>query len=1400
MNVASFVYEINQLGFTIWLSDDQLRYAQYYPSDKKNEILEVLRNHKDAVIKFLKFNNIIEKGLPTPHHIYKTEDTIAPLSFSQERLWFIHNFEEGTSVYNISIAYELHKTIDIDLLKKALQSIMQRHSVLRSVIRTGSDGVEQHVISLEEQSVSITDVSLEDGASLDWSLQQDERHIFDLYQDYPILFKLYLCNEIYYLSLIVHHIAFDGWSIDIFVKELVEYYKHHEKKMYSQNLGELPIQYKDYALWQRKYLSGCVLAEQMNFWVTKLSGYQPLNLAYDKPRPLKINYCGENVYFEVNSAISENLRNLAKKLKVTVYSILLTTYYLLLRAYSFQDDIVIGTPMANRHHEQAEDLIGFFVNTLAIRINAPHLSLQELIVKIGSDIFEAQSYQDLPFEKLVQELKIPKDTSRHPIFQVFFSVQNFGDTCDNETEENFLIRNYSPNNTYNEAALFDLNLNIDDSKDVLKGYLNFAKSLFFRESIERMVKTYCYLLQQLSAIDPNSSDKIGSLQYIEPSNHEKVISIGYGEIKENFFSDKTIHELFEDQVKLGRHNIAIVYEDIEYTYQELNTKANKLAHYLREQYKIDGDDLVAICLPRSDHMMIGILGVLKAGAAYIPIDIDYPNERIQFMLTDTKAKAVLTYGPYKSKIERVIQSLNNNVIGLEVIDEDHLRGKLQSYSECNLTKHINKNNLAYVIYTSGTTGVPKGVLVQHSNVIRLFMATDHWYKFNERDVWILFHSYVFDFSVWEMWGALVNGARLIIPTRDSVKDLVLFAQLCAQHKVTVLNQTPKVFYQLSNIVLTQKIKLNQLRYIIFGGDILNTAQLRPWVAHFGYTNPQLINMYGITETTVHVTYKAIAENDIKEYSNIGIPIPDQSMYVLNKDLCQVPVGAIGELYVGGAGLARGYLNQPELMKARFLPNKFRTKKQEIENINEKIYKTGDLGLCLSDGSFQYIGRNDLQVKIRGYRIELSEIETAISNFPGVKQAVVIVQAPQQAFENKSIHDYLVGYYVSDKEISEHLILGHLSKKLPQYMLPTTLVFLDKLPITINGKLDIQALPYPNLAKIDKYVAPRNELEQQICHIWAEILNINADIIGIKSDFFDLGGNSLLSISLINRLNIAYQARLKVADIFSCKTIETLLPKLFQTKNAYQNIVRLNNSEEKQPLFMIHPGGGGCEVYSDLAKLLSDDFVCYGIDSYNLYNEEKIVDIKVLAKYYLSLLMPIISSNNQDEYHLLGWSLGGQISLEIAVLLEEMSAQKIKVYLLDTILYDDTLLSFFNSTDDEKQKKEYEVYALSKGYEPSYIQKVVATIALENKFFREKPSYVLQKTDIVLFKAIEQDIRFNDDDSKVFHEYTSTLSHNNVDRVVANTSQITLIPLNGTHHGNILEQEKLISRQLQLYRE
>ncbi|HVT62445.1 MAG TPA: condensation domain-containing protein, partial [Legionellaceae bacterium] len=527
----------------------------------------------------MKFNNIIDKCLPNPHHIYKTLDMIAPLAFSQERLWFIHNFEEGTSAYNITIAYELHKTIDLDLLKKALQSIMQRHSVLRSVIRTGRHGVEQHVISLEEQSVRISEISLEDMAALDWSLQQDERYIFDLSQDYPILFKLYLCEETYYLSLIVHHIAFDGWSIDIFVKELVEYYKYHKNKLYSPNLDALPIQYKDYALWQRTYLSGDVLAKQMSFWVTKLRRYQPLNLAYDKSRPLKIDYCGENVYFEVDLAITEHLRNLAKELKVTLYSILLSAYYLLLRTYSFQDDIVIGTPIANRHHEQAEDLIGFFVNTLAIRINAPHLSLQELIVKIGSDIFEAQSYQDLPFEKLVQELKIPKDTSRHPIFQVFFSVQNFGDRYDNETEDNFLIRNYSPNNTYNEAALFDLNLNIDDSKDVLKGYLNFAKSLFFRESIENMVATYCYLLQQLAAIDPKGSDEIESLQYIKPSNHEKLISTGHG-IKENFLSNKTIHELFEDQVKLTPHHIAIIYEDIKSTYQELNNNANKLAHYL----------------------------------------------------------------------------------------------------------------------------------------------------------------------------------------------------------------------------------------------------------------------------------------------------------------------------------------------------------------------------------------------------------------------------------------------------------------------------------------------------------------------------------------------------------------------------------------------------------------------------------------------------------------------------------------------------------------------------------------------------------------------------------------------------------------------------------------------------
>ena len=521
---------------------------------------------------------------------------------------------------------------------------------------------------------------------------------------------------------------------------------------------------------------------------------------------------------------------------------------------------------------------------------------------------------------------------------------------------------------------------------------------------------------------------------------------------------KTISQIFEEQVERTPDNTALVYENKQLTYKELNERANKLAYYIRELCNIKPDTLICLYLHRSEQMIIAILAVLKAGGAYVPIDPIYPNERTSCILEDTSAKLLLTNEIHKQKLQTlVIQT--NLAVKIISLDSGIIKNQLLLKQTKNFRTDTTSSNLAYVIYTSGTTGKPNGVLQLHSNVVRLFSTTNLWYKFNQNDIWVLYHSYVFDFSIWEIWGALMYGSKLIIPKYDQVRDLNIFYNLCKKENVTILNQTPTAFYQFISIAIIKAIdnKLDSLKYIIFGGEKLNLAKLKPWFNCYGYSKPQLINMYGITETTVHVTYKPINKSDSEEKSYIGQVIPDLKIYILDSNLNTVPTNVIGELYVGGAGLARGYLNRPDLTSERFIPNPFQTEKEKRFNKNTRLYKTGDLVRQFSDGNLEYIGRNDSQVKIRGYRIELQEIENVLSMFDKIKHSVVLVKEHIDTTDRLNDDKYLVGYYVSMHKLNEIDIINFLKEKLPDYMIPRHFIHLNKLPLTINGKLDHKAL-------------------------------------------------------------------------------------------------------------------------------------------------------------------------------------------------------------------------------------------------------------------------------------------------------------------------------------------------------
>lgn len=938
-----------------------------------------------------------------------TKDKNYQLSFAQERIWFIAKDIAGSKAYNVPLLYKLNNNCDLTILQKSTHALIQRHEILCTKIKEDQYGNAKPYIKRSNISINIKKVSSQ--KELTDLFNHDVDYQFNFNQEFPIRIKLYEYKSWYYLSIVIHHIAFDGWSQDILLHDLIKYYEYYSNKSDPGNSLELPIieiQYKDFAMWQREYVKSNEVQLQLQYWKNKLANYENLNLPIDKIRPSMFDYAGMVVDFELPVNLSMQIRQCAKDLNVSLYSLLLSAYYLLLAVYSNQNDIVVGTVAANRHYKNIDNLIGFFVNTLVLRQQINYeMKLFDFIKSVFDEVVEAQLNQDIPFEQLIDELGIERDQSRHPVFQCLFVMQHFG------TIKQDLLTEYKLLDIY-RTSKFDLSFIFDDSNEQLTCRVEYAVSLFEIDTIKNYFKTCQIILEQLAQVNQIKSQEqqLKNLYYVDKPTYKKLV-VDYNKTYLAYPQDKTIHQLFEEQVERTPDNIALVYENVRLSYRELNNRSNQLAHYIKNKYSIQPDDLIALLLNRSEYMLIAILAVLKSGGAYVPIDPKYPNNRIEYILDDTQAKLVLTN--YKHCNDNIGDTHRlQHPITFLAIDDDELQANLADVQKTNLKQNSKASNLAYVIYTSGTTGTPKGVLQQHNNLVRLFNATNCLYQFNNDDIWVLVHSYVFDFSIWEIFGALIYGGKLIMPNYYQIQDLYLFYKLCLNEEITVLNQTPSEFYVFSRILLDNKInkRLIKLRYVIFGGEALDFFQLESWFNVYGDTYPQLINMYGTTETTVHTSYKVIKSNAIHNKSVIGRLLSDQCAYILGRYLNVLPIGAIGEIYIGGDGLARGYLNKLELTHDRFIINHLRNCKEKKLNLNNRLYKTGDLVRLLPDGGMQYIGRNDNQVKIRGYRVELEEIKNILNNFTDIEQSIVISKKGQNLN-----HKYLIAYYLKKQNVN-----------------------------------------------------------------------------------------------------------------------------------------------------------------------------------------------------------------------------------------------------------------------------------------------------------------------------------------------------------------------------------------------
>ncbi|MET7419836.1 amino acid adenylation domain-containing protein [Dactylosporangium sp. NPDC005555] len=1037
-----------------------------------------------------------------------------PASYAQQRLWFLYRMQGANAAYNIPGALRLRGTLDIDALTAALHDVQERHESLRTVFAEDGEGVHQIVLPADRARPVLTVADCgTDG--LDAALAAAARHEFDLATETPLRATLLRMDDTdHVLSLLIHHIAGDAWSMGPLAADLTVAYTARAGGR-APAWAPLPVQYADYAVWQHELLgqAGSTARLQLEHWRTALAGLpEQLELPTDRPRPAVAGYDGDRVSVTVPAELSAGIRDLARDHNASTFMVLHAALAVLLTRLGAGTDIPIGTPIAGRTDDNLSDLVGFFVNTLVLRADTGgDPTFTDLLRQVRDTDLAGYAHQDLPFERLVEDLNPARTLAHHPLFQVMLTL---------DTEQRHALRtaaampglDVAVHPVHTGAVKVDLTFEVTEiEQGGLDVTVEYRTDLFDHATVTAIAGR---LVRVLRAVAADPGRPIAGIDILEPAERAAAVSGGPGE-PASFAPGDLLPELFERAAAAYPSATALADETGEETYAELNARANRLARALLEHGAGPGA-LVALILPRTRDMVAALLAVLKTGAGYLPIEPGHPAERIAATLDDAAPVAVLTTTATAPAAGRIPH--------LAVDDPRHTAGRSGTdLRQDERTRPLHPHDTAYVIYTSGSTGRPKGVMVSHHNVARLFAGTRQWFEFGPADTWTLFHSYAFDFSVWELWGALAHGGRLVVVPAAVSRDPAALLRLLERERVTVLNQTPSAFHQLAAADRETSGSRLHLRYVIFGGEALDLARLDDWYSRHADDAPRLVNMYGITETTVHVSYHALdrARAAAATGSTIGVNLPDLRVYVLDEQLRPVPPGVRGELFVAGDGLARGYLHRPALTADRFVPDPYGLP-------GERMYRTGDLARWTGDGELDYLGRADDQVKLRGFRIELGEIEAALLSCPGVTDAAAILR------EDRPGDKRIVGYVAGD--VPTATVTTHLAGLLPAYMVPSALVPLDRLPLTPNGKLDRRALPAPAHDSVAGR-APRTPRERALCDLFAEVLGVAE--VGVDDSFFDLGGHSLLATRLASRVRSALGVELAIRQLFETPTVAGL---------------------------------------------------------------------------------------------------------------------------------------------------------------------------------------------------------------------------------------------------------------------
>ncbi|MCG6575988.1 amino acid adenylation domain-containing protein, partial [Pseudomonas sp. AF32] len=1062
------------------------------------------------------------------------------LSFAQQRLWFLDQLDTGAgSAYHMPAALLLRGDLDRGALKAALDRLVARHESLRTTFeRRGEQPVQ--IIAPADCGFVLAEQDLRslpyEQASLSASRIGNSEALapFDLSRGPLIRGRLLrLADDEHILLITQHHIISDGWSVGVLVRELAALYRAFSQQQ-PDPLPALPIQYADYAAWQHQALKGERLDRQAEFWSEHLKGAPALlSLPTDRPRPATQSYRGGDVPVEIPAALRERLERFCQAHNVTLFMALLSAWSVLMARLGNERDVVIGVPTANRSRTETENLIGFFVNTLALRVDLTQdPSVVQLLEQVRQTTLAAHEHQDIPFEQVIEAVQPPRSLSHNPLCQVALSLDN----TPGGGELSLPGLTLAPVAQAHETSQFDLMLTLGNDGGTLAGVIEYASDLFDRATVERFAQHFLVLLHAMVA---DVGQSVLSLPLLTPA--QCLASPAALAPKAVFTPERLVHQRFEQIAAAQPQRTALVFGETELSYQALNRRANRIARTLIAE-GVRPDDRVAILARRGVEMVCAVLAVLKAGAAYVPLDPAYPAERLGYLLDDSAPVALLAQPACLDALPEhqvPVVSLEDYTAADDLDDALDLDPQADALG-------LTSRHLAYVIYTSGSTGLPKGVLVEHGNVARLFDATAELFSFGSDDVWTLFHSFAFDFSVWEIWGALTYGGKLVVVPSDIARSPDDFYALVCQQQVTVLNQTPSAFRQFIE-ARERSDREHGLREVIFGGEALDFRSLRPWTARTPLSRTRLVNMYGITEITVHATYYPVSQQEIDTGapSLIGLPLPDLCLRILDNHGQPVPVGVNGEIYIGGAGVARHYLNRDELNAERFIRDPFAVEP------GARLYRTGDIARYRADGGVVYVGRNDSQIKIRGFRIELGEIEAQLMACAEVREALVIVREDSPG--DKRLVAYLIAHEGVVPESSA--LRSQLASVLAEHMLPSAFVTLTAWPLTTNGKLDRNALPVPDAsaAASHHYEAPLGAVEMTLANAWQELLGVER--VGRQDHFFELGGHSFLVISLIERLRQA-GLQLDVRTVFSAPTLKAMAAVLAGGDSA-QRVVPAN---------------------------------------------------------------------------------------------------------------------------------------------------------------------------------------------------------------------------------------------------